>query len=65
MSKMKHKFLCTMRGVAQDKRNIFILMDYLQHGELLNVLKINRKMDPQLVKFYCAQIVLTFEYMHG
>ena len=39
-------------------------MDYLQHGELLNVLKSVGRMSPTLVKFYAAQIVLCFEYMH-
>ena len=39
MAKMNHRFITRMRGVAQDKRNLYILMDYLQHGELLNVLK--------------------------
>jgi protein kinase A len=54
MSKMNHKFICTMRGVAQDSRNIYILMDYLQHGELLNVLTAVGRMPPKLARFYCA-----------
>ncbi len=54
-----------MRGVAQDNRNIYILMDYLQHGELLNVLKHFKRMSSHLVRFYAAQIVLMFEYLHG
>ena len=62
---MKSKFICQMRGVAQDNRNLYILMDYLQHGELLNVLKSVGKMNSSLVRFYAAQIVLIFEYMHG
>lgn len=40
-------------------------MDYLQHGELLNVLKSVGRMKAELVRFYCAQIILIFEYMHG
>ena len=54
-----------MRGVAQDSRNLYILMDYLKHGELLNVLKEVGRMESTLAKFYAAQIVLVFEYMHG
>lgn len=65
MSKMHHKMICQMRGVAQDKHNLYILMDYLQHGELLNVLKGVGRMKAELVRFYCAQIILVFEYMHG
>jgi protein kinase A len=39
MAKLNSPMVCMMRGVAQDSRNLYILMDYLQHGELLNVLK--------------------------
>ena len=45
MAKMQNNLLCQMRGVAQDSRNLYILMDYLQHGELLNVLKAVGRMD--------------------
>jgi len=43
-----------MRGVAQDNRNLYILMDYMQHGELLNVLKAIGRMPAPMVRFYCA-----------
>ena len=39
MAQLKNPMVCQMRGVAQDSRNLYILMDFLQHGELLNVLK--------------------------
>ena len=54
-----------MKGVAQDSRNLYILMDYLKHGELLNVLKEVGRMNSQMVSFYCSQIILIFEFMHG
>ena len=65
MAKMNHRLVCQMKGVAQDDRNLYILMDYLQHGELLNVLKKVGRMNSQMVRFYAGQIVLAFEYMHG
>jgi len=54
-----------MRGVAQDAHNLYILMDYLRHGELLNVLKAVGPMSSSLVRFYSAQILLCFEHMHS
>ena len=65
MSRLKHRMICQMRGVAQDNRNLYVLMDFLQHGELLNVLKKVQRMDAPLAQFYTAQIVLIFEYLHG
>lgn len=43
-----------MKGVAQDSRNLYILMDYLKNGELLNVLKQVGRMSSEMVSFYCA-----------
>lgn len=65
MAKMNHRFITKMRGVAQDARNLYILMDYLQHGELLNVLKSVGRMNSAMVRFYTAQLILCFEYLHG
>ena len=41
-----------------------MLEDYLQNGELLNVLKYYKRMPQSLVRFYSAQILLVFEYLH-
>lgn len=30
MSKLNNNLVCMMRGVAQDSRNLYILMDYMQ-----------------------------------
>ena len=66
MAKLKSQLMCRMRGVAQDSRNLYILMDYMQTGELLNILKkVGGRMNGHMAKFYAAQIVLSFEYLHG
>jgi serine/threonine protein kinase len=65
MAQLKHQFICQMRGVTQDERNIYILMDYMQHGELMNVLRHHIRMPANLVKFYVAQVLLVFEHMHA
>ena len=65
MAKMSHPFLCQLRGVAQDSRNLYMLMDYVQHGELMNVLRAQGRMTTSLARFYIAQVLLVFEYLHG
>ena len=65
MAKMKHPLVTQMRGVAQDSRNLYILMEYLQHGELLNVVKKVGRMNKLFARFYTAQICLIFEWMHS
>lgn len=65
MARLNHPFIIKMRGVSQDNRNMFILMDYLPQGELMNVLKIYKRMSPELCRFYTAQVLLCFEYLHS
>jgi serine/threonine protein kinase len=64
MNSMKHTFICSLRGAAQDDKNIYLLMDYMAHGELMNVLNLHKVMKSKMARFYAASIVLAFEYMH-
>ena len=43
-----------MRGVAQDSRNLYLLMEYLHHGELLKVLQHIGPMNRTYARFYVA-----------
>lgn len=40
-------------------------MEYMAHGELLNVLTLHKKMNSKMARFYAAQVLLCFEYMHS
>lgn len=41
------------------------MLEYLEGGELFKLVQKMKKLEPLLAKFYCAQIVSVFEYMHN
>ena len=65
MAKMHHPFICNLHGLYQDSRNLYMLEDFLQFGELLNVLKKFKRLDGNMTRFYAAQIVEVFEHIHS
>lgn len=65
MRKLDHPFIVKMHGVSQDTRNIYIMMDYLANGELLKVIQALGRMNTSCVRFYSAQVVSFFEYLHA
>eukprot|EP00356_Strombidium_inclinatum_P014228 CAMPEP_0170479140 /NCGR_PEP_ID=MMETSP0208-20121228/475_1 /TAXON_ID=197538 /ORGANISM="Strombidium inclinatum, Strain S3" /LENGTH=394 /DNA_ID=CAMNT_0010751485 /DNA_START=72 /DNA_END=1253 /DNA_ORIENTATION=- len=65
MAKLEHPFILQMKGISQDKRVMYIYLEYMKCGDLMEVVNKFRKLDPALARFYVAQIVLCFEYLHG
>ena len=64
MSQLNSPFIVQMHGVQQDAQNIYIMMDYIQNGELMKLLSDMQRFDSNLSRFFAAQIVLAFEYLH-
>lgn len=54
-----------MKGVSQDKRIIYMYIEYIESGDLMKVLNQMTKLPIQISAFYAAQIVLCFEYIHS
>jgi protein kinase X len=54
-----------MLGVSQDTRSLYIVMDYVDGGELFKYIQKISKIEGTLARFYTAQIALVFEYMHN
>lgn len=62
---MHHPFICNLHGIYQDSRNLYMLEDFLQFGELLNVVKKFGKLNGVMARFYSAQIVTVFHHIHS
>lgn len=65
MKKLNHPMIINLNGVAQDKRVVYMYVEYMQCGDLMSVINKFTRLDPNHAKFYCAQILLAFEYFHG
>ena len=65
MQQLDHPFILSLNGVSQDKRIMYMYIDFMKNGDLMGVLNQFTKLEPDLSKFYIAQMVLAIEYIHS
>ncbi|KAJ3077530.1 camp-dependent protein kinase catalytic subunit, partial [Quaeritorhiza haematococci] len=58
-------FLVHMLGTFQDSQNLYIIMEYVSGGELFSYLRRSGRFPNHVARFYAAQVVLAFEYLHS
>ena len=61
---INHPFLVTLYAVAQDKINLYMLLEYIVGGELFTHLRKAGKFTNEHGRFYAAQITLGLQYLH-
>ncbi|TNV78810.1 hypothetical protein FGO68_gene14078 [Halteria grandinella] len=62
---LKHPFIVNMKGVQQDSRSLYMLMEYVDGGEIFKLINKLGRLPASLARFYTAQMVLCFEYLHS
>ncbi|KAM0120289.1 cAMP-dependent protein kinase catalytic subunit [Aspergillus fumigatus] len=73
LNRVRHPFLITLWGTWQDARNLYMVMDFVEGGELFSLLRKSQAdvMDPlqrfpnPVAKFYAAEVTLALEYLHS
>ncbi|CCD22254.1 cAMP-dependent protein kinase catalytic subunit TPK3 NDAI_0A00960 [Naumovozyma dairenensis CBS 421] len=65
LSVVNHPFLVRMWGTFQDSEQIFMIMDYIEGGELFSLLRRSQKFPNPVAKFYAAEVCLALEYLHS
>ncbi|KAI9853003.1 MAG: camp-dependent protein kinase catalytic subunit [Thelocarpon superellum] len=65
LSMVKHPFLITLWGTFQDSRNIYMVMDFVEGGELFSLLRKSQRFPNPVAKFYAAEVTLALDYLHS
>eukprot|EP00917_Polyrhabdina_sp_WS-2016_P021973 GHVP01047593.1.p1 GENE.GHVP01047593.1~~GHVP01047593.1.p1 ORF type:complete len:276 (+),score=32.61 GHVP01047593.1:829-1656(+) len=60
-----HPFIANMYSAFEDEKSIHMVMEYVAGGELFNYLRNSVRFPIDSCRFYAAQIVMLFEYMHS
>lgn len=60
-----HPFLVKIVGISQNERYLYIIMEYVQGGELFTYLRTVQSLKNEDSVFYAGQVVLMFEYLHS
>ncbi|TPX73530.1 hypothetical protein CcCBS67573_g05208 [Chytriomyces confervae] len=58
-------FLVHLYGSFMDCEYLYLVLEYIQGGELFTYLRNVDKLDNESAKFYAAEVVLAFEYLHS
>jgi len=61
---VQHPFLVNLWGTFQDDANLYMVMDYVQGGELFSLMRKRVKLQEEVAKFYAAEVVLAIAYLH-
>jgi serine/threonine protein kinase len=65
LMELNFPFIVRLYETFQDNRNLYMLMDYIQGGEIFSHLRKAGRFSNDLARFIAAEVVLTFEYMHS
>jgi protein kinase A len=62
---VEHPFIIRMWGTFQDSQAVFMIMDYIEGGELFTLLRKSQRFPNPVAKFYAAEVCLALEYLHS
>lgn len=65
LNMIEHPFLVRMTGITQNDRYLYIVLEYVQGGELFTYLRTVQSLRNEDAIFYSAQVILMFEYLHS
>ncbi|KAJ1558100.1 camp-dependent protein kinase catalytic subunit [Nowakowskiella sp. JEL0078] len=65
LEQLDFAFLVNLHGTFQDSINLYFVMDFVSGGELFSYLRRVGRFPDQVAKFYAAEVVLAFEYLHS
>eukprot|EP01126_Amoeba_proteus_P026289 TRINITY_DN2605_c0_g1_i1.p1 TRINITY_DN2605_c0_g1~~TRINITY_DN2605_c0_g1_i1.p1 ORF type:complete len:293 (-),score=72.79 TRINITY_DN2605_c0_g1_i1:91-969(-) len=65
LARVDHPFLAKLHFSFQNEENLYLIMDFVNGGELFHHLSQQKRFPEERTKFYAAQIVAGLEYLHG
>ncbi|TPX42403.1 hypothetical protein SeLEV6574_g05627 [Synchytrium endobioticum] len=65
LEQLDFPFLVSLLGTFQDCQNLYMVMEYVQGGELFSYLRRCGRFPNNVARFYAAEVVCAFEYMHS
>lgn len=62
---LDHPFIVNYRSFEQDSRCIYMVQDFVRGGEFYTLLKQKQRLDVDATRFFAAQLVIFFGYLHS
>lgn len=64
LMKLNSPFIVKLKYSFQDLRNLYIVMEFVEGGELIQHIKKQGGFSEEIIKFYIAELILAVEYLH-
>lgn len=65
LQRCRHPFLITLWGTWSDSKNLYMVMDFIEGGELFSLLRKSQRFPNPVAKFYAAEVTLALDYLHS
>nr|PIM01384.1 protein kinase (incomplete catalytic triad) [Toxoplasma gondii COUG] len=65
LQQLRHPFIVNMICSFQDRRHIYLLMEFVNGGELFSLLRSEGTLTENSARFYIAEIILALNYLHA
>ncbi|GAA6003985.1 cAMP-dependent protein kinase [Rhodotorula paludigena] len=64
LAHVRHPFVVNLFCTFQDEQNLYMLLEYVQGGELFSHLRRAGRFSADVARFYIANIILVLEHLH-
>ena len=64
LEKLNNPFIVKLYFAFQSERKLYLVTEFVQGGELFQLIKSNVKLSEKNTKFYSCEIIIALEYMH-
>lgn len=65
LAMIEHPFIVNLLTTFQDEKRLFMLMEYVNGGELFSYLRKEGRLPNDYARFYAGEIILAFAYLHS
>eukprot|EP00922_Rhytidocystis_sp_ex-Travisia-forbesii_P051402 GHVS01076295.1.p1 GENE.GHVS01076295.1~~GHVS01076295.1.p1 ORF type:complete len:714 (+),score=123.75 GHVS01076295.1:382-2523(+) len=65
LSKVNHPFIINLVASFQDQHRLYMLMEYVNGGELFSYLRRCGRIPPVQARFFSSELVCAFSYLHA
>eukprot|EP00644_Phytophthora_capsici_P009168 jgi/Phyca11/504237/fgenesh2_kg.PHYCAscaffold_6_\ len=65
LSKIQHPFIVNYLGHFQDERRLYLVLEYVQGGELFSYLRRQGRFPDHVACYYASQLVMAMAYLHA
>jgi protein kinase X len=65
LQEIDHPFIVNLKGISQDTKFLYLLLEYIPGGEMFSILRQLGTFPITQARFYAAQIIVFFDYLHS